>query len=177
MTVGAKASALVVLLPAAEPVVGTWRQRLDPAAALGVPAHVTVLYPFLPPSELTDGALDELARECGAQEPFDVELSATGWFGDEVLYAVPEPQDRFRRLTECVVAKWPQCPPYGGEFDEVVPHLTVGQTEQRDALRQAEADVAAGLPVRQRVEAVHLMTGTAEAASWSVVRAFTLGGS
>ena len=42
-------SALLVAVPAAEPAVAAHRSRLDTSAAVGVPAHITVLYPFLPP--------------------------------------------------------------------------------------------------------------------------------
>ena len=38
-----------------EQAVGPFRARYDRAAAWGVPAHVTVLYPFLPPSRIDDG--------------------------------------------------------------------------------------------------------------------------
>jgi hypothetical protein len=47
-------SALVVVVPEAEAAVNAHRRRLDPAAAWGVPAHVTVLYPFAPPHTLTE---------------------------------------------------------------------------------------------------------------------------
>ena len=41
-------SALVVLVPEAEAVVGRLRHRYDPSAAVGIPAHITLNYPFLP---------------------------------------------------------------------------------------------------------------------------------
>jgi len=41
-------SALVVLLLEAEAIVGRSRQRYDPSAAVGMPAHITLNYPFLP---------------------------------------------------------------------------------------------------------------------------------
>lgn len=34
--------------PFGEPLVGGFRERYDSSAAYGMPAHVTVLYPFLP---------------------------------------------------------------------------------------------------------------------------------
>ena len=46
-------SALVVLVPAAEPCVGALRLRYDPVARLGMPAHVTLLHPFVDPREMT----------------------------------------------------------------------------------------------------------------------------
>ena len=47
-------SALIVPVPEVEPLVGLHRAALDPAAKLGVPAHVTIVYPFLPPEQITD---------------------------------------------------------------------------------------------------------------------------
>jgi hypothetical protein len=46
-------SAVVVPVPEAEPRVGALRTALDPSAALGVPAHVTILYPFVAPAQST----------------------------------------------------------------------------------------------------------------------------
>jgi hypothetical protein len=46
-------SAAVLLVPEAEPVVGVTRARYDRSGRWGVPAHVTVLFPFVPPTEQT----------------------------------------------------------------------------------------------------------------------------
>ena len=54
-------SAVLVPGPEAEPVVGRHRARLDRAAVEGVPAHVTVLYPFVPPPEITAATIEVLA--------------------------------------------------------------------------------------------------------------------
>lgn len=55
-------SALLVAVPAAEPAVARHRSRLDTSAAVGVPAHITVLYPFLPPDLIDADTLATLAR-------------------------------------------------------------------------------------------------------------------
>lgn len=58
---GPQESAILVPVPQAEPVVGHLRARLDRAAGRGVPAHVTVLYPFLPPAQITGTVLARAA--------------------------------------------------------------------------------------------------------------------
>jgi hypothetical protein len=50
---GVAESTILVPVPEAEPVVGQLRARLDRAASRGIPAHVTVLYPFVPPGQIT----------------------------------------------------------------------------------------------------------------------------
>ena len=68
MTVArATETAVVVPVPAAEPVVAGHRRRLDVAASWGVGAHVSVLYPFAPPSVVDDALiarLDAALRGC-----------------------------------------------------------------------------------------------------------------
>ncbi|NUP83938.1 MAG: 2'-5' RNA ligase family protein, partial [Nonomuraea sp.] len=114
-------TALIAVVPEAEPVVGVWRERYDPSAAEGVPAHVTVLYPFLPFELVDTSALAELFA---AWASFDVEFRGFGHFPG-VLYLAPEPAEPFRELTTAVAERWPEAPPYGGAFPDVVPHLTV----------------------------------------------------
>jgi hypothetical protein len=54
-------SAVVVPVPEADPVVTRYRACLDPAAGLGVPPHVTILAPFLPPRLITGATIGALA--------------------------------------------------------------------------------------------------------------------
>ena len=60
-------SALGVTVPEAEPWVKNLRERYDPTAAVGVPAHITVLFPFISPDLITDS---DLARATEAFQLF-----------------------------------------------------------------------------------------------------------
>jgi hypothetical protein len=55
-------SALVVLVPEAEPLVKPFRDWYDPSAAAGAPAHITLLYPFKHPDEVDQTVLDDLSE-------------------------------------------------------------------------------------------------------------------
>ncbi len=58
--------------------------------------------------------------------------------------------DRFSRLIDDLVAAFPHHPPYGGAFDEVIPHLTI--TESADApLAEIAAAAAGSLPFERPV--------------------------
>ncbi|MGW1215034.1 2'-5' RNA ligase family protein [Streptomyces sp. NPDC002499] len=162
---------LVALIPEAEPVVGTWRARLDPAARAGVPAHVTVLFPFLHADVIDDGTRAALGELAARQPAFDLRFERCGRFPG-VLYLAPDPDTPFRRLTEAVVDRWPEAPPYGGKY-EPVPHLTVGQVRDEAALDEAEADIRPNLPVTAHVSAVDLVvfSGT----EWRLEASFPLG--
>ena len=83
-------SALLLRCPAAEPAVGASRARLDLAARVGVPAHVTVTYPFRPVAALTEADHGRLERLFAQVPSFTLTGERTAWFGDEVLYVALE---------------------------------------------------------------------------------------
>ncbi|MFT4084939.1 MAG: 2'-5' RNA ligase family protein [Nocardioides sp.] len=170
-------AALIVPCPEAEAAVGEHRRRLDRAAAVGVPAHLTVLYPFM--TDLDDTDHQRLATLFGSFEPFDVRGDRTGWFGDDVLFVAPADPGPVTALTGACQELFPECPIYGGAFTEVVPHLTVGHGQPLPALRAAERAVSSRLPFSQRVSHVELWTGpalaTAPDGSWRCLRAYRLG--
>ena len=176
MTVDASASfvsgrtALVVPVPEAEPVVRSWRDRYDPAARAGVPAHVTVVFPFLPEPLVDVGTRAALDGIFGGHAAFDVRFEACGRFPG-VLYLAPAPDTPFRRLTEAVVARWPEAPPYGGKY-EPHPHLTVAQSQDGAVLDEAEAAIRTGLPFSARVSKVDLVTYTGT--EWQHLASFAL---
>jgi hypothetical protein len=152
-------SALVVLAPEAEPLVRDYRMEFDPAAALGVPAHVSVLFPFLPPA-LVAAARPRLAALFAEFDPFDYTLAALGRFPG-VLYLSPEPAAPFQALTRRVAEVFPDYPPYGGKFKDIVPHLTVAELADAARLDEVAARFQAAcgphLPLALRAEAVVLL--------------------
>ena len=119
-------SAFVACVPEAEPLVAHLREQFDPVAKVGMPAHVTLLYPFMAP-ELIDTAVVEQARAAlaGAHK-FAFNLARVCRFTD-VLYLAPDPPGPFVALTERLLRQFPGFPPYGGQHQSVVPHLTVAR--------------------------------------------------
>lgn len=170
-------TAVLVPMPAADSVVARHRLRFDPAAAWGVPAHITVLFPFVAPGEVDEEVLHRLGAAVRSVAAFDCVYARTEWFGDEVLWLAPEPDVPFRRLTEAVGQAFPEHPPYEGEHPDPTPHLTVAHAGLAAAaeLGSVESDVRAGLPIEQRVTAAWLMAGTDQPGSWHVLHAFPLG--
>ena len=78
-------TALLVVVAEAEPAVAQLRLQLDPVARLDVPAHVTVLGPFMPASEIRDNMMAQLAALFGTVPAFTHNFTPTAWFGDDVL--------------------------------------------------------------------------------------------
>lgn len=152
----AGSTALVVAVPEAEPVVGELRRSLDSSAPFGVPAHVTVLFPFLPAAAVDDAVLDALREVVGSCATFDATFAGCGRFPG-VLYLVPEPAASWHELLGAVGRRFLETPPYGGAFADVVPHLTVADGQAPEVLDAAEVAVVGGLPVRTEVREVQLL--------------------
>jgi hypothetical protein len=165
-------TALVVLVPEAEALVAAHRLRYDPAAAAGVPAHVTVLYPFR--SVLDEGDAAAVGELAAAVPAFDVTFATLARFPGDVVYLAPDPAEPFRLLTAAAIASFPDCPPYGGTISDPVPHLTVADGVDDATADALDAEVRLGLPITCRVEQLTLMAGNANG-RWDVVRHWPLG--
>jgi 2'-5' RNA ligase len=168
-------SALIVPVPETEPAVGVCRAELDRHAEWGVPAHVTVLYPFLSPELIGPAELQWLAEVVRSVQCFDVTFRQVRWFSGDVAWLDPEPGDGFQALTNGVCAAFPGCLPYGGKFDGATPHLTLAAHGEPDRMRAAAHDVAAQLPISAAIRSVHLFKGTDAPGAWHSVAEFPLG--
>lgn len=161
-------------VPEAEPAVRQFRERFDASALLGIPAHITVLAPFMPAHAVDAAVLGQLERLFATAGRFRFRLDHTGWFGDEVLWLGMQDPAPFRALTRSVYRAFPAFPPVGGQFDEVVPHLTVGHGHALSGLRAAEEAVRAYLPIDARASTVTLVTQQSPGGRWGKTGAFAL---
>jgi len=119
--------------------------------------------------------VEALAAAIASVPRFDAVCESTGWFGDDVLWLDPQPADRFRALTSAVTDAFPAHRPYGGEYDEVVPHLTVGHGVEAGQPRRAEEQVLRQLPIRIDVTAAAVWCGTDTVGTWRQVADLPLG--
>ncbi len=124
------------------------RDRLDPVAARGLPAHVTLLFPFMPPVELDDDVRRRIQAIVEAEPVFPFVLRRMERW-PEVVWLAPEPDEPFRRLIGALSAEFAEYPPYGGAHDEIVPHVTIAQDPRPDWLAAAERALPAMLPIRE----------------------------
>jgi 2'-5' RNA ligase len=155
--------ALVVPFADLAPVVNDLRERTCVSKpSHGMPPHVTLLVPC------TDD-VHAIAEQLASFRPFDVSFAALGRFPG-TLWLAPDPAEPFRAMTAALVTRFPEHPPYGGMFSEVVPHLTVAQAE----LDAAAAQLEPKLPMRSRVTAAVLLEQD-PAERWREVATFALG--
>jgi 2'-5' RNA ligase len=168
-------SAIIVVLPQAEQAVGVWRTTLDPAALLGIPAHVTILYPFVRPDQIENRVLANLRKAVRSISRFEIELTRVEWFERRVVWLAPEPDRPFRALSIAVSSEFPEYLPYGGEHAEFIPHLTIGADASLAKLELAGRAISDHLPIRAQVSAAQLFCGSRDAWSWRCVAELPLG--
>lgn len=149
-----ESSVLVIPIPEADVVFGDIRRLHDPSGRDGMPAHVTVLTPFVPVALWDERHARRLRAALASDRPFEARFRRPGRFGETTVFLVPEPEDVFRDLSRRVAAAFPEYPPYGGAFSEVLPHLTLAHGVDPSILQGVEARVRAGTEIRSRVEAV-----------------------
>lgn len=98
-------------------------------AAAGVPAHLTMLYPFVEPDRLGFAVRERVAAVAARHRPFDYQLAARAVWPDTVYVRV-EPEVRFVTLQGDLARAFPGFPIYGTDASfEFVPHVTIGEGE------------------------------------------------
>jgi 2'-5' RNA ligase len=151
-------SETVVVVPVldAEPLVGAFRRLHTEDGAEGMPAHVTLLAPFVDGGRLDVGAL---RGEIAWFRPFELALHRLARFDGTpaVLYAVPDPAAPFVAMTEALSARFGVLP-YEGAHDEIVPHLTIAISPDAVVLERIEAALAPSLPIATAVACADVWT-------------------
>ena len=158
--------------------VDEFRQRhLAATVARGLPAHVTVLFPFAAATGIDARLLADAAEHFGSISAFSAELTRVERF-DAHVWLAPEPRDRFTALLTETYARFSELPPYGDAFAEAVPHLTIAEVRPWESVeplvQQAEHELGAGLPFRFEVDRVALFEELADG-TWRQADSFGLG--
>jgi 2'-5' RNA ligase len=169
-------TALICKIPEVERYIAHYRERYDPPARRRVPAHVTVLYPFLPLSGIDATVVAQLREVAAGVRCFDYRLLELRRF-PVTLYLAPQPDDSFSALTAAVWRAFPDYPPFAGKFSTVVPHVTVAHGDE-PTLCEIEVELRIALPgggVRARCQDMVLIEDSR--GHWEEMHSFALGAS
>lgn len=151
---------LIIPVPEAEALVASYREKYDPAAAKGVPAHITINYPFRDYHPGQHAVLDALRDLFGRYSSFQFSLATIQGF-PYVLYLAPEPEQPFIDLARAVVAAYPDSPPYDGKFETIIPHLTFAESDDIEQLQfikqEFSQDASQMLPIKCQADSIWLM--------------------
>ena len=153
---------LVVPVDATRDLVTPWLHLL-PAAGRSLPPHVTALWPFLPVDALDAAAELRLEEVLAGTGPFSFTLTRVATLADAAVL-LPEPVEPFAALTRLLWDEWPECPPFGGAFSDIAPHVVVAIDPTAADRAAIAAALTPLLPLAARAAEVLLVEETASGA-------------
>lgn len=146
---------LVIPVAEADSALNSVAERYPDSVRKGIPAHVSVLYPFLPADRLDAEVMADLRTVLDAPS---MRLSLADCVRHEsFVYLRPRPDEPLRELTGAVCRRWPELVPYEGRYDVVEPHVTVAMATSERTAMAIEGEVAEKLPIRADLSEVWLV--------------------
>jgi hypothetical protein len=133
-----------------------------PAACGPIPAshpHVTLLAPFRARPRLDAELCRELTAFFATQRAFTMVFVAERTFAGGPRYLAPEPAERIVAMTDALAVRYPDTPPYEGQFRDIVPHCTLDLDGP-----------APPLPISLPVTEAHLVHSLGD--TWDVIARF-----
>jgi 2'-5' RNA ligase len=113
------------------------RERYDTEWFNRVPAHITLLYPFVP-SDQVDPTAALLKMICVDLSPFELTLDKYGKFKD-ALFLEPSNPEPILELHQHLAKAFPDYPIYDGEHgDDLHPHMTLARFENTEEAEKIE---------------------------------------
>jgi 2'-5' RNA ligase superfamily len=153
--------------------VGRLHRMYQPERPMKVPAHFSVLHPFVGYRELDEG-LERLRGLCARLAPVEIVVEGYAAFPGVVYLKASDPEP-LRAISRALCGEFPECPLYGGDHGpELNPHVTVFEPE-RDTERLA-GEMPAYEPVNFTARALHVYYGNADIVPWLTAAVIPLGG-
>jgi 2'-5' RNA ligase len=155
-------SSIDILVPELSDLLRPWREA---SAAKGVPPHVSLLYPWRTPPVTADD-IAVLRAAIARVRKFAIRFVAIERFTARALYLKIADESPVRALMRTIHAAFPDSPPYGGEFPDPAPHLTVAKASAEAKLDQLQQELSftlgSHLPLSIEVRSVAVMEEDAE---------------
>lgn len=137
---------LVIPVPAADALLASVGARYPGTVREGVPAHVSLLYPFVAAAELDKGVTSALGELFAEQAPMPVQF-AECYRRDGFVALLPDPTNGLKELVSKTRRRWPDVVPYEGVYGDVEPHLTVAMRCSAETAVTIEEEVSTQLPI------------------------------
>lgn len=154
-------TAIVIPVPEAEPAIDLLRREHTRDGAAGMPAHVTLLYPFTDSSQLVAGRIHEVRQTLQRFPVFDYQLTDVRRFdnfpNESYAWLAPAPHEPFIDMVKALVAQFPEHPAFGGAHATIIPHVTIAASADPAVLDRISADVESALPIRARAVEAWIM--------------------
>lgn len=132
------------------------RSARDWSARLGVPAHITILGPFLPPDEITRTILERMRTVFANARPIPVVLGELRLLGTTACL-MPQSVEPFVRLSRELEAISQRRRQVAGDY-----HLTVARESNTNDLERLRVRLEPLLPLRGKITKAVLLERDSE---------------
>ena len=143
------------------------RRQSASGASEGLPAHITLLYPFVAPESIDSSLQARLTEIAMSHHRFTYRLTGPHRWPN-ILYASVEPQTLCVALQADLARAFPKHPLHGGLFD-FSPHVTIAEGAAAESAtivgHRAWNDLSEAAPMR--AEAIEFIVRTA--GNWSTM--------
>ncbi|MEM7332627.1 MAG: 2'-5' RNA ligase family protein [Chloroflexota bacterium] len=133
---------LVIPFPDIEQAIGAYRRAFILPTTFGLMAHLTVIFPFMPRNEMTTAVTETLQALFYQIPPIEYTISGLATF-PQVLYLEMDDERPFIELIQAVEREYPKYPSFGGQFESIIPHITIAKNE---TISQSEAEFLKNSP-------------------------------
>ncbi len=139
---------------------------------LGLPPHITLLYPWRQPFSSND--LVQLEQVLENFKAFDLVLDRVETFEAGVVYLALKNEEETREILKSLSSEFPDTPLYGGAFPDSIPHVTVTKCSPENLVSLAsEVTKELNFPLQLCVNQVEVMEYQ-EDKQWLVKHTITL---
>jgi 2'-5' RNA ligase len=140
----------------------------------GVPAHLTMLYPFVEADGLDRRVRRTIEAVARRHRPFPYRLARIERWPDTIYVAV-DPEEPFVRLQADLASAFPEQPIHGQESDlEFVPHISISEAKRPDLSPVRRILAARPGPPTERATALEVIA-TAPNGAWRTLWRIRLG--
>jgi hypothetical protein len=137
--------------------INKWRSSSVEVANLGVPPHITLLYPWRD-APLSDDDLEQLRTVLSKHQAFSLCFDRLETFEVGAIYLALQDGSSARAIMVDLMKAFPDTPPYGGAFLDPVPHLTIAKCDPENVqVLKAEIARALRLPLEFSVGEIAVM--------------------
>jgi 2'-5' RNA ligase superfamily len=139
------------------PLLHRWRTESVAVANLGVPPHITLLYPWRD-APLSGDDLEQLRTVLLKHRAFSLCIDRLESFEVGAIYLALQDGRSCKAIMSDLMKDFPDTPPYGGDFLDAVPHLTIAKCDPKN-LQVLKAEIARELtlPLEFSVDEIAVM--------------------
>ncbi len=158
-----------ILVTELENLISPWRQATVSAASKSVPPHISLLYPWrsAPVDKADINALREVVRD---HRSLQLKFTGIDNFPNGTIYLGIEKTPELTLLIRKIFKAFPDTPPYGGEFPDPMPHLTIAKSsdaELEELMQEISAVLSPKLPIEIALHEIVVMEED-ETGNWKI---------